>query len=142
MENNLKKAKELIKETNAVFAYVSEEKTLCSDQKGIGFVANLCNQGQDLSYGCVADKIVGKAAALLFVYLGVRCVYAETLSNSAKDVFERYGVEYSFGTLTDMIVNRKGDGPCPMEKAVIDADTPEAALCAVNETLEMLRNGR
>jgi len=140
MENNLKKAKELINNNDAVFAFVSDSETLVSDKKGIGFVAQLCGENKDLSMGCVADKIVGKAASLLFVYLGVKKVYAEVLSSSAKEVFEKYGVDYSFGTITDMIVNRKGDGPCPMEKAVADIDTPKEALCAINKTLEGLRN--
>lgn len=136
----LEKAKHIIRTTNTVFAFVSEDETLLSDAKGIGFAAELCNQKKDLSNGCVADKIVGKAAALLFVYLGVKCVYADVMSEGAELVFKEFGIEYSFGTKTKNIINRKGDGLCPMENAVINIGTPEKALLAVNDTLQKLKS--
>ena len=140
MENIfLEKAIDIIKTTDSVFAYVSEEETLRSCAKGIGFAAMLCNEKKDLSQGAVADKVVGKAAALLFVYLGVKVVYAETLSMGAKAVFEKYGINYSYANLTEYIINRKGDGLCPMELAVRNVDTPEMALVEVTKTLEELR---
>lgn len=141
MENNiyLEKAKDIIKDTTAVFAYVSEDERIVSDAKGMGFVASLCDEKKDLSQGAAADKIVGKAAAMLFVLLGIRCVYAEIISEGAAEVFERYGVEYSFGTKTRAIINRKGDGLCPMEMAAKDTETPEETLVAVNKKLGELR---
>ena len=48
--------------------------------------------------------------------------------------------EFSFDVRTQAIVNRKGDGLCPMENAVKDIDEPEDALRAVNKTLERLMN--
>lgn len=142
MENNiyLEKAKCIIKDTNAVFAFVSENEEIISSAKGIGFVASLCNDKKDLSEGAAADKIVGKAAAMLFVFLGLKCVHAETVSSGAIKVFEEYGVEYSYDVITEAIINRKGDGLCPMEMAAKDTKTPEETLVAVNKKLEELRN--
>lgn len=140
MKSNIEKAKQIIKTTDAVFAYVYEDEIITSDMKGIGFVSRLCNEGKDLSKGAVADKIVGKAAALLFVLLGVKAVFAETLSLGARAVLEEYGIEYGYDILANAIVNRKGDGLCPMENAVKDINNPKEALAAVNKTLENLRN--
>ncbi|MBO4950315.1 MAG: DUF1893 domain-containing protein [Clostridia bacterium] len=139
MNENLIKAKEIIELSDAVFAYVCGNERIVSSAKGIGFVASLCNDKKDLSQGAAADKIVGKAAAMLFVLLGLKNVYAEIISEGAIEVFERYGVEYSFGTKTEAIINRKGDGLCPMEMAAKDAQTPEETLVAVNKKLEELR---
>ncbi len=141
MKNNiyLEKAKDIIKNTDAVFAYVSENEEIVSSAKGIGFVASLCDSKKDLSEGAAADKIVGKAAAMLFVFLGLRYVHAETVSEGAIKVFEEYGVEYSYDIITEAIVNRKGDGLCPMEMAAKDAKTPEETLRAVNKKLQELR---
>ena len=141
MEKNtyLEKAKNIIKDTSAVFAYVSANEEIISSAKGIGFVASLCNDKKDLSKGAVADKIVGKAAAMLFVLLGLKYVHAETISTGAVKVFEEYGVEYSCDVITEAIVNRKGDGLCPMEMAAKDTETPEETLSAVNKKLEELR---
>ena len=135
----LEKAKEIVCRTDAVFAYVSHSETITSDKKGIGFVASLCNDKRELSDGCAADKIVGRAAAFLFVFLGIKSVYAKTLSKGAACIFDEYGIEYEYETMTQAIVNRKGDGLCPMEMAVKDVNTPNEALDAVNRTLDNLR---
>lgn len=42
-------------------------------------------------------------------------VYAATLSEGGKAVFDAAGVKYAYGVLTKEIINRRGDGPCPME---------------------------
>lgn len=109
-------------------------------QRELGLQQSFAIKKKDLSNGCVADKIVGKAAALLFVYLGVKCVYADVMSEGAELVFKEFGIEYSFGTKTKNIINRKGDGLCPMENAVINIGTPEKALLAVNDTLQKLKS--
>lgn len=140
LKEYLEKAKSITKNTDAVFAYVSENKEITSCKNGIGFVASLCNSSEDLSSGAVSDKIVGKAAALLFTLLGVKLIHAETASEGAIEVFERYGIEYTFDIKTKVIANRTGDGLCPMENAVRDIDAPKAALAAINKTLERLMN--
>ncbi len=139
MNENFDRAKQIITGSDVVFAYVCGHEEIVSSAKGIGFVASLCDEKRDLSRGVVADKIVGKAAAMLFVLLGVKVVYAEVLSMGGKAVFERYGVEFSYGVLTESIQNRKGDGLCPMENAVKNTDKPKEAHRAVNEALAHLR---
>ncbi len=139
---NLKKAIEIINGTQNVFAAVKGESTITSDLKGIGFLARLCNQNENLCGYSAADKIVGKAAALLFVKLGIKCVYAQTISKGALEVFERYGTEYGYAEKADTIMNRENTGMCPMENAVKDCNEPDEALKAINETLERLRNKR
>lgn len=139
MKEYLEKAKELIDGSDAVFAAVSENETITSPVKGIGFVASLCNGKKDLSAFCVADKIVGKAAAMLFVLLGIKTVHAKTLSLGGKEIFEKYGIEYTFDVLTDIIINRTGDGMCPMENAVKDCTEPCDALKNINAAIERLK---
>lgn len=85
-----------------------------------------------------ADKIVGKAAAFLFVLLGVKKLHAVVLSRSAMPILDKYGVEYSYDTLTEMIINRQGSGPCPMEEAVAAIDEPIAAYKAICERVATL----
>lgn len=66
----------------------------------------------------VEDSIVGKAAASLMVYAGVREVNAGVLSEGGKLVFEMNNIPYTYRELVPYIVNRKGGGMCPMEEAV------------------------
>ena len=85
----------------------------------------------------VADKIVGKASAMLLTLSGVNEVYAETLSVSGKEIFEKYGIKYEYGQLVDYIVNRKGDGVCPMEETVKDLNDLHEAYEALNRKIAL-----
>ena len=51
----------------------------------------------------VRDKIVGRAAALLLIRLGVRDVRAGIMSKLGKEALEKYDVKYEYDTLVDRI---------------------------------------
>lgn len=55
------------------------------------------------------DKIAGKAAASLIVYLGIRRCHIELLSERAIPVFQANGIEFSFDTLVEQIQCRTED---------------------------------
>ena len=112
---------------------------LYSDARGISPMMNFIADGVDLSGYSVADLIVGKAAALLFIKCGIKEVYAKTLSKPAKKVLESNGVPVTFGTLTENIINRTGTDVCPIEKAVLDTCNPEEAYALIAQTLAVLR---
>lgn len=90
--------------------------------------------GEDALGGAsVADRIVGRAAALLMALGGVREVYAEVLSRGGEEVLKRFDIVYEYGALTDMIINRQGTGQCPMECAVEGIESPEEAYVALKK---------
>lgn len=102
---------------------------LTSESAGIRPMLDWIGKKTDLRGFEAADRIVGKAAAMLFVYAGVKKVYAEVLSRPGRRYLEENGVSVCWGTLTERIVNRRGDGLCPMEETVLDiADASEAYL--------------
>jgi hypothetical protein len=68
----------------------------------------------------VEDKIVGKAAALLLVRMGIRRVKAGVLSELAKAVLERYDARFSFTTIVERI-------DCRTEILLADVEDPEQA---------------
>ena len=116
------------------------ESIIFSDKRGVLPLVGFISAGVDLSGFSAADKVVGKAAAMLFIKAGVTSVYAKTLSQSAEAVFKRYGVKYSYNELTDKIINRDGTDICPMEKAVADIGDPNAAYIAIVNKLNSLKN--
>ena len=71
---------------------------------------------------------------------GVKQCYGITMSKSAVDYLQKKTISVEYETLTDHIVNRSGDGVCPMEEAVKDIEDPEEALAAVKRRLEELRS--
>ncbi len=85
----------------------------------------------------VADKIIGKASAMLLCLSGVKEVYAAVLSKAGQEIFEKYGVSYEYGELADYIINRKGDGMCPMEMTVKDIDDLKEAYEALNRKIAL-----
>jgi hypothetical protein len=66
------------------------------------------------------DKIVGRAAALLEIRLGVGTVKAGILSRLARQSLEEHNVDYEYQTLVDRIV-------CKTEEILADEHDPERA---------------
>ena len=115
------------------------EQTLVGDDRGISPMTGFIGEGKDLAGFSVADKIVGKAAALLFVCAGIEEVWAEVLSEAGAEVLRAHGIPYACENLVPHIVNRKGDGICPMETTVRDISDPARAYAALKEKLAQLR---
>ena len=112
---------------------------ITSKERGVKPLLTLVNQNANLKNFCAADKVVGKAAAFLYVLLGVKSVYAITISKYALSVFQKYNINVTYDIVTDAILNRKGDGFCPMESAVLNIDNPGDALKCINKKTEELK---
>ena len=112
---------------------------LYSEKRGIAPMMNFIKDGADLTGHCVADIVVGKAAALLFVKCGIKQVFAKTLSQKGKKILETYGVDYEYETLAENIINRAGTDICPMEKAVANTDDPEEAYAVLTNELNRMK---
>jgi len=114
------------------------EKTWISDLRGIRPVLQFTGDGNDL-HGCsAADRIVGRAAAMLFVLAGVREVYADVMTEGAITVLRSNGIDCFCKQQVFVINNRTGDGPCPMEIAVAGIESPEDAVTAIRQALQRL----
>lgn len=106
--------------------------------RGVRPLLDALDAGLD-TRGCIAvDRIVGRAAAFLYIHMGVAAVTAEVMSRGACELLAAHSIGASMHTLTDAIVNRRGDGLCPMEIATADTDDPTAALAAIRRTAEAL----
>jgi hypothetical protein len=95
-----------------------------------GFLGAIEQLGARLEGAAVADRVAGKAVALLCVYAGIREVYAEVLSRKAKAVFEENGIPCEWKELVDTILDLNRSGVCPFEKAAADISDPEKAYAA------------
>ncbi len=112
------------------------EKTV--NARGIAPVIKLYEGGL-LKDAYVVDKIIGKAAAMIMTLGGVKGCYGVTMSRAAADWFISHGVSVRYNKLVEYIVNRSGDGICPMEETVKGIDNEAEALAALKEkTAELL----
>lgn len=109
------------------------------DGRGISPMMRLIAEGRDLKDYSAADQIVGKAAAMLFVLSGIKAVYGKVMSEAAKRCLTEHHIPYSYDILIRAIINRRGDGICPMEQAVADIDNPEDGYQALQRRLAEMR---
>ena len=95
--------------------------------------------GESFSGAVAADKTVGAGAAHLYVLLGVRVLWTNVISESAKKVLEDNKIEVYFDKCVEYIINRKGDGVCPIENAVAGEKSSKSAYKLIISTLEQLK---
>ena len=98
-----------------------------SFDRGVKPLLSLLQTKRSFSGAVAADKCVGAGAAHLYVLLGVRSVWANVIRESALEVLKNNKIEAYYDKCVPYIINRKGDGVCPIESAVADAKTSEEA---------------
>lgn len=101
-------------------------KTAFYDERGLQPLLVRLNDGA-FKDAFVADRIVGKASALLHVYGGVKEVYTPVIAKPAIAVYEKHGVKYSADKVVENIRNKTNTGLCPMEMKVRNIDDPAEA---------------
>lgn len=136
--SDIERAKALLEKENLSCVLCRGEKTYTSAKQGISPMVDFITLKTDLRGFSAADKIVGKAAALLFALADVNAVYAGVMSEQAVCIFRAHHIAYSYAILAKSIVNRSGTGLCPMEQTVADITDPAEALCAIKNTLKAL----
>jgi iron complex outermembrane receptor protein len=106
-------------------------------RKGVVDLYTLVTTDPDfLSGGQLADRVIGRGAALLAVKGGVSEVYADTLSEHALEVLEKAGVKYTYGKLVPQITNWTGDGMCLVEALTLKVSDPDVALPLIHDFLQ------
>ena len=74
----------------------------------------------DPGFLILKDKIVGRAAALLQLYLGIKSVRAGMMSELAKELFDHFKIHYEYEKLVDRI-------QCRTEELLKDEYDPQKA---------------
>lgn len=138
MDNALCRSKAILEENNYTLAAVKDNEVITSSERGVKPLLGLIDSGISLEGFAAADKVVGMAAAYLYVLLDVKELYANVISRGALAVLEKYNIPAEYCTLAEAIINRSGTGFCPMETVVKEADTPENALALIREKLKEL----
>ena len=129
-----KKAKALLPGNSCVFC--REDRVYTCQKSGIAPLLGMLET--DLRGFCVADKVVGKAAAMLYCLMEVRAVYAPVMSKAAVQMLQSHGILTQWEVSPDAIQNRQGNGICPMEQAVAALCDPGEAPAVLRRTLERL----
>ena len=75
----------------------------------------------EIALADVRDKVIGKAAALLIVRLGVGCVHGDVMSELAVKVFSQSGIPHTFDKLVKRI-------DCQTEEILLEIDDQDIAF--------------
>ena len=141
MSVNLTKARKILAGGGFTFAAFNGETALTDDRRGVKPLLDILDRGETLRGFSAADKVVGKAAAFLYVLLDVNEIYADVISGHALAVLEEHNVHAEYSVLTEAVKNRAGTGFCPMETGVLGENVPESALEKIRaEIIELSRN--
>lgn len=91
----------------------------------------------------IVDKVVGRAAAMLFIKANVKHIYALTISQKAIAILDKYRMKYTYDSVCEFIENRTHTGMCPMEQSVehID-DIQEGYLTLIKKVKELSGGSR
>lgn len=138
MNDELERAKALLAEGKYTCVACCGEKTLCATERGVKPLLGWLNSGEVLAGAAVADRVVGKAAAFLYVLLGVRTVYAPVMSLPAHITLHTAGIEALADEYVPAVRNRTNSGYCPMESTVWDITDPVEAKTALERKLAEL----
>ena len=139
--NNLEKAiKILEEEKDLTLVLVLNESIYKSSEKGIKPLLQLLNSGKNYLNYSAADKIIGKAAAMLYKLLNINDIYGEVMSISAINFLEQNNINFKYKIKTKEIINRKGTGICPMEETVLNIENPTEAKKLLENKLKELIN--
>ena len=84
----------------------------------------------------IADKVVGKGAAALMVLGKVARLHATVISQEAYNLLEQAGIKVEYKTLAPYIINRQGNGRCPLETKLKDCKTSEKCWLKIVEFIQ------
>lgn len=139
MTNTLNQAKELLlSQENVVCVVISKDNNVfhASDRGIKPLVDWLRTNPTLLNQAVIADKVIGKAAAMLMVYGGVKEVYGGIISDSAANFFEQEKVPFYFEKQVPYIINRNKTGMCPMEERAQSLNSAKEAFEIFSEIVK------
>ncbi len=86
----------------------------------------------------IVDRIIGRAAAMIFADGGALAIYGSVMNRKAQQELSEKGVPTCAGTLVEQIINRTGDGICPMEQTILGITDPKEGLPRLRAKVQSL----
>ena len=128
----------MLLESNNTFMAIKDGVVIFkSSEKGIKPMYIFATEYSLLAKGAsIADRVIGKGAALLCSDLGLKGVYGELVSKSGIKVLESNGIACNYGNLCDYIKNRDKSDYCPIEKMSMNISSKEILLKKLNDFLK------
>jgi len=129
MQADLSLAKQRLSQKNLSLVIAKNGRVLFeTESHGIIGLLKAIKQLQDnMACSSVADRIVGRAAALLLVYSSVVAVFGVTSSDGGIEILKNSHVFHEFERRVPCILDSKGVDVCPFERLVARFSHPKEA---------------
>ncbi len=128
MNGYTEKAKQQLLESGYTFVLVKGEQIFTSNGRAVATLMQLLREDSSLlkdSY--IADRVIGKAAAMIMHYGGVKEIYADMISDPAVAYLEKHSLPFYYGQRVSNILNRDKSDLCPMERLCLNLDCSQTA---------------
>lgn len=125
---NEKKAIVIVKEGRVIFS---------SEGRGIKPIYTALNELKDALHGSsVADKVIGKAAAMICEYAGIKELSTKLISEGAINVLKKTSIIYEYEQSVSYIKNRDQSGMCPVETLSLKTNNIDVLLKEISDFLD------
>jgi hypothetical protein len=131
----------LLEEENLTLGIVKDEKVIfSSSDKGISpLYKAVMHHKQELEGSSVADRVTGRAAAMLCVYAGVIKLKTRLISDNAISVLKESNIDYEFEKQTPYIKNRDNTGMCPVENLSLKTNNISELLKEIENFIKSIQ---
>lgn len=132
---DLELAKQTLQADSLAFVIAKDGRVLrTGTREGIGELIEVVDALADEVRGAsLADKIVGKAVAMVARRAGIRAVYSPLASAAAREALAHDRIPLECDQMVPIILNKRNDGPCPMERLTLPIAEPDLAVAALRE---------
>ena len=105
-----------------------------------GFIYAIDTLGTQLIGASIADRVAGKALALLCIYAGIKEVYAEILSKKAQTLLEENKVVCQWSQIVNNVLDSNKTNVCPFEKVAENITNPKDSYTLFKALLEKMKS--
>ena len=132
-------AVELLEKEGLTLAVVKNGDLIYSSRDiGIKPLYTAYTKNMDLSGSSVADRVTGKAAAMICAESGIKELKTRVISDNAINVLEGTDIVFNYDESTPYIKNRDKTGMCPVETLSLKTDNMDDLLEGIEKFLESI----
>lgn len=113
-----------------------------SEKRGVAPIIEKIDTDPDFfKDASAADRVIGKAAAMLLEKYGVSEIYAKVTSKYAVAYLNDKKTVLTYDIKVNHIINRSGADMCPMEKAVLNVNNADEGEKLIRDTINSMMKG-
>lgn len=131
-------AKKIMEDEQQSLVIVKDGKVIVkSDMFGIKPLYLAVKEKRELlEKASVADKVIGKGAAMLYDYVKVKEIQTNLISNQAIEVLKKTNIKLEYNESCEYINNRTNTGMCPVEELSSKTDDIDELMQGINDFLK------